>query len=515
MMSSGTEAQGAGKRSSRFHRGAQDLVAGVSVACVLVPQSLAYAQLAGMPAVRGLYAGAIAPLASAPFASSPYLQPGPTAVSALLTFGALAPLAVPGSGRFVALGILLALLVGLIRIGVSMLRLGSIVNLVSRPMLIGFVPAAGILIVASQIPAVGGLPAHGTTLHQAYFVLTHPSLWNLGAIAFAGATSTMIVVGRRVHGVFPGVLIAVVGALVCSEVLGYSGPVVGNVSAGLPPFSISMVWSDAPSLLVPAFVIAVIGFTEATAIARTYAAMDRRSWNPNREFLAQGIANVGSSFAGGFPVGASFSRSALSRLAGAKTSLSVAVTGATMLLFIPFAGILAPLPLSVLAATVIVAVAGLLRPAPLRRLLSLSRAQFAIAATTFIATIALAPHIVWAIVLGVCISIANHLIREIPLDIETRVEGRTLMIRPRGVIWFGSAPAVEQDLLDLLAEHPDADALEIDLGAIGRIDLSGVLAIRSLVQDAVAAGLTVRVTDPPPRAARLVNAVLSAPTDLG
>jgi SulP family sulfate permease len=500
---------------SGARRLAHDLVAGVSVASVLVPQSLAYAQLAGMPAVRGLYAAAAAPLAAAPLGSSPYLQPGPTAVAALLTFGALSPLAVPGSARFVALGILLALLVGLIRIAVAVLRLGSIVNLVSRPMLIGFVPAAGILIVASQIPAVCGLSAHGSTLRQAASVLAQPWAWNPEAVAFALGATALIVLGGRVHPLFPGILLAAGGAIALSELIAYSGPTVGKVEIGLPPFSASMLWGSTPSLLLPALVIAVVGFTEAAAIAQTYAVMDRRRWSPNREFLAQGTANLASSFAGGFPVGASFSRSALNRLAGARTTLSSAVTGASLLLFLPFAPVLAPLPLAVLGATVIVAVAGLLRPGPLRRLYALSRPQFAIAATTFAATLVLAPHVEWAIVLGVGISVANHLIREIPLDIETAVDGTALVIRPRGVIWFGSAPAVEQRLLRLLADHREARSLEIDLAAVGRIDLSGALAVRALARDAEAAGLAVRVTNPPPRAARLVSAVVSAPVDLG
>ena len=505
----------ADERRSALRRGAGDLIAGVSVAFVVVPQSLAYAQLAGMPPTRGLYAAALPPITAAPLASSPYLQTGPTAVSALLTFGALAPLAVPGSEGFVALGVLLALLVGLIRIATWALRLGAIVNLVSRPMMIGFIPGAAVLIVASQLPAVSGVSVTGSTFRKAYEVLAHPGLWDPVAIAFALATVAIGVLGRRVSRAFPGLLIAGVGAIVVSDLIDYSGPTVGSISVGLPPFSLDMVWSETPSLLLPAAIIAVIGFTEAAAIARTYAVVDRRDWSPNREFLAQGVANIASSVSGGFPVGASFSRSALNRMAGAKTALSAAVTGTIVLLFLPFASALAPLPLSVLGAIVIVAVANLLSPEPLRRLYRISRAQFAIAITTLIATLALEPHIEWAIVIGVCMSIANHLIREIPLEIESRVHERTLIIRPRGVIWFGSAPRVEQDLLALLAAHPDAEALEIDLAAIGRIDLSGVLAVRALVRDATAAGLTVRVLNPPARAARLVDAVLSAPADLG
>jgi MFS superfamily sulfate permease-like transporter len=138
-----------------------DVVAGLSVAVVLVPQSIAYAQLAGFPASRGLFAAAIPPLVAAPFASSPYLQPGPTAITALLTFSALTPLAEIGSAHYVELGLLLALLVGLIRVAVGVLRAGVLADLLSQPLLDGFVPAAAILIVCSQLPIAVGVDVHG------------------------------------------------------------------------------------------------------------------------------------------------------------------------------------------------------------------------------------------------------------------------------------------------------------------------------------------------------------------
>jgi SulP family sulfate permease len=158
----------------RFRLEPHDVLAAVSVALVLVPQSLAYAQLAGFPAYRGLYAAAIPPLVAAPFASSPYLQPGPTAVSALLTYGALATLAPLGSTRYVELGLLLALLVGVIRIAVGLLRTGVLAYLISEPLMVGFVPAAAIPIVASQLPLALGVHARGTNeLYRAGWSLEH------------------------------------------------------------------------------------------------------------------------------------------------------------------------------------------------------------------------------------------------------------------------------------------------------------------------------------------------------
>jgi sulfate permease, SulP family len=139
----------------------QDLVAGLSVALLLIPQSLAYAQLAGMPGYRGLFAAAIPPLVAAPIASSPYLQPGPTAVTALLTYSALSPLAPIGSAKYVELGLLLALMVGVIRIAVGLARAGVVAYLMSQPLLLGFVPAAAMIIVASQLPVALGVSTHG------------------------------------------------------------------------------------------------------------------------------------------------------------------------------------------------------------------------------------------------------------------------------------------------------------------------------------------------------------------
>ncbi len=208
----------------------RDVLAGISVALVLVPQSLAYAQLAGLPAVRGLFAAAMPPLAAAPFASSPYLQPGPTAVSALLTFGALSPLAPLGSTRYIELGPLLALLVGCIRVLVGLLHAGVLAYLMSQSLLTGFIPAAAILIVASQLPAALGTPARGhNMLWQAGWALGHP-----GRLARSTRSSSPLVSAvllcwaRRLHPLFPGVLLAVVAADPLRELAGYGGPEVGR-----------------------------------------------------------------------------------------------------------------------------------------------------------------------------------------------------------------------------------------------------------------------------------------------
>jgi sulfate permease, SulP family len=491
-----------------------DTVAGVSVALVLVPQSLAYAQLAGMPAVRGLYASALPPIGAAPFSSSPYLQPGPTAISALLTLGALAPLAVVGSPEYVALGLALALVVGVVRVLVGVCRLGVVAYLLSQPMLLGFVPAAGVLILASQFPvAVGAEPPAGGVLREAGWTLAHPTSWAGSAVALSLVTSALLVAGPRIHRLLPVVLFAVAIGIVSSELLGYEGSTVGPIAAGLPPISFDLPWRELPSLIAPGAVIALLGFAEAASIARAYATLDRRIWDPDREFVGQGAANIAAAFSGGFPVGASFSRSALNRLAGARTALSAVVTGLTVLVFLPAASVLSPLPLAVLATIVMVAVIGLVRVRPIFRLGRLSRAQFMVASVTFVLTLVSSPHVERAVVVGILLSVAVHLWRELALEIPAWTDGTTLHLRPRGVLWFGSAGRLEDTFVKLLAEHGDANRLHVHLDGLGRIDMTGALALRGLLQQAREASLDVELVDVRPRWKGLVANVISRAED--
>jgi SulP family sulfate permease len=487
-----------------------DVVAGISVAVVLVPQSIAYAQLAGFPASRGLFAAAIPALVAAPFASSPYLQPGPTAITALLTYGALRPLAPVGSAHYVELGLLLALLVGLIRVGVGLLRAGVVADLMSDPLLAGFVPAAAILIVCSQLPVALGVAVHGRNeLYRASLAIAHGGDWRLDAIVMSGCVAALLLLARRMHPLFPAVLVVTVGALLYSRFAGYGASTLGRFTPGWPPLTRSLPLDDLPSLIVPAFVIALLGFAEASSIARTYAALERSRWNADREFVSQGAANIGAGLFGGFPVGASFSRSALNRLAGAKTTLSGFITGLTVLAFLPLGFVLAPLPRAVLAAAVIVAVVPLIRIDQMVHIARLSRPQFAITLTAFVVTLALAPHVEWGIVAGLALSIAIHLKRELRLDLGAAVTGDVLELEPEGVLWFGNARSVHDRFLDLLATHPEALRLVVQLRHLGRIDLTGAMTLRAVISDARRAGLIVTVHGSPAHSARIVRRVLA------
>ena len=490
------------------HLRAGDVVAGASVALVLLPQSLAYAQLAGLPAYRGLYAAAVAPIAAAFFASSAYLQPGPTAVTSLLTFGALTPLAHVEGHRFVELALLLAVLVGAVRIVVGLVRAGVVAYLMSHSVLAGFVPAAAIVIIGSQLPLALGTSAHSaSSFREAASPLVHPDRWRWETIVLSLVVAAVLLVGRRLHPLFPAVLVAVALAIGYGAVVD-AGAHAGGGGAGFPPLSFSLPWGSTPHLVLPALVIALVGFAEAGSIARMFAAQDRTSWNASREFVAQGAANVAAGFFGGMPVGASFTRSSLNRLAGAETAVSAVVAGLIVLALLPAVGFLSHLPQAALAVIVIVSVAPLVRIRDLRALLGYSRIQFAAAAATFVATIAFAPHVERGVIVGVVAAFAIHVWKEFDVDIRSRSEGDVVYLQPLGVLWFASAHRIDGELLRLLRDHPHARRVVVDMRGLGRTDITGALALRGLLLDAEAAGLEVRVEGVHPRVRPFVARVL-------
>ncbi len=495
-----------GKRS-------RDLIAGVSVALILVPQALAYAVIAGVPPHVGLLAAGLPTIAAAPFASSRYLQTGPVAMTALLTFGALSTMSTPFTERYVALAALLAIVVGLIRVAIGVTRSGWIAHFMSKPVMTGFTVGATALIAASQIPTLLGVEADGTGLiADAWQAATGPASWSWSSILFGLGTIAVILASRKLGPRFPGVLIAVVAATAVSAAIGYDGQIVGTIPGGLPGLTLDLPWSNVGSLILPGLVIALIGFTEAAAIANIFAAEDRETWNPSREFISQGAANIASGLAGGFPVGGSFSRSSINRLAGARTRWSGAVTGLTVLAFIPFSTLLEPLPTATLAAIVITAVARLIRPQDVVHIWRRSHPQGGVASATLAATLILSPRIDLAVLVGIALAIVVHLGRERRLDIEVEVSDDTLRIAPTGVVYFGSTPHLTDRLINELAEQPEVKRLIIDMSGVGRIDYTGGNALSTVITDARAAGLEIDLIHVPPHARRIVNGVLA---DLG
>lgn len=486
-----------------------DVLAGVSVALILVPQSMAYAELAGLPPHHGLYAATFPLIAAAFLASSPYLQTGPVALTGLLTFGALVRMAPAGTAEYAALAALLALVVGVARIAVSLLKSGWVVYLMSHSMMTGFLSAAAILILSSQLPGALGtpVPVDEGVLQRAWFAVSNPGSWEWTAVALSAFTIATVVGAARIHPLVPGVLAAAAVGLAFSVVTGYQGQTVGPIPAGLPPFSLDLPWSRLPSLIVPGFVISVIGFAEGVSISRLFASEERQHWDADREFLSKGLACIVAAFTAGLPVGGSLSRTSVNRLAGARTRWSGLITGVTVLCFLPIAPAMSALPKAVLSGIVIAAIWKLIRPREVLRIWRVSRPQAVVGWTTFVATLALSPHIDRAVLIGIALSAAVHLWRELTPHVTAERVGDTLIVEPSGVLWFASAPAMEDLLFERVAEEPDVAKVVIRCGGLGRIDLTGAYTFAETIEHAEGAGLEMTLEDVPDHAVRLFRAV--------
>jgi sulfate permease, SulP family len=488
-----------------------DAFAGVSIALLLIPQSLAYARIAGVPGHIGLYAAALPPIAASFFASSPYVQTGPVAVTALLTAGVLAGLAPVDTPRYIALAAGLALMVGLMRLAIGLLRMGRVVYMMSEPVLRGFTSGAALIILFSQVPALVGVHESQAPLRSFVDLFLQWRLWDMETLAISAVTFAIIIGSRKIHPLIPWAVIVTVGGILYSRVHGYDGAIVGNVPEGFFPLTLDLPWRSMPDLLLPGLVIALVGFAEVASIARTFAARERQHWEPDRDFISQGAANLAAAVSGGMPVGGSFSRSGLGHMLGVRTPRSGLVTGLTVLLFLPFASVLSPLPAAVLSALVVAGVVPLIRIRPILNMWSLSRPQFLVAASTLLLTLTLAPRVDQAVIIGVLVAVAVHLWREFDLKVVSWVEHDELHVRPEGVLWFGSAEMLQQDVLELVAENPQAARLVLHMQRVGRVDLTASLALEALIEQAQEAGIEPEIRQAHPITAKALHRVLTRP----
>ncbi len=454
-----------------------DALAGFSVALVLIPQSLAYAQIAEMPVVTGLFASALPLIAAAPLGSSPYLQTGPVALTSLLTLAAL-----QGAGfaaedpNYVALGSLLALIVGAFRLLLGLIRGGWAAYLIASPVMQGFTSAAALIIISSQLPKALGtndVVPDGSTVGKALWTVANPGQWSPVAIGISAMTLALMLGGRRLHRLFPGVAIAVIAGLVLSRLLDNPGSVVGQpigIPQGLPSLSLDLPWSSLGTLLISGIVIALVGFAEPSAIARLFASEDGVPWNANKELIGSGFGNLASALSGAFPVGGSFSRSSVNRLAGAESRWSGGFTGLVVLAFLPFAGVLNPLPQAVLGAIVVGAVLGLLKPRVMLTMHRHSKLDALLAWSTFVAALVLAPNVQYAVLIGVALSGLVHLLR--PLRLQTpETSGAATVVRPEGLLWLGSYRRFDDLLTEFTTVHAGDDVV-VDLGPDPALDPS-------------------------------------------
>jgi SulP family sulfate permease len=467
-----------------------EIAAALTVAVVMVPQSVAYAQLAGMPLVTGLYATFLPALVAVLFSSSTRLSVGPSALSAVLVGASLVGLAEPGTTQWVALAVWLALLSGALQIAVGATGSAWALNLVSSPVLTGFSQAAAVLIITSQLPALLGLQVAWKE------VLTAPR-FDAEAMGYGLASLALFEIGKRKLPRVPMVLLvlAVAGALSWWSGYPARGAVIGNLPAGLPAFYLPGLpqWGTLGALLAPAVVIALVSSLEMASSAKIESQRDGKRWDANQDLIGQGAGKLASALCGSFPTSTSFSRSAITLYAGARTGwATVAATGVVLIVLLFLTPALSPVPSAVLAAVVVTAVAGLLKPRSLAVLWKIDRVEAVTAGVTFAVTLLTAPRIYWGVLAGVLMGLAHFLyhrlhprIIEVGLHPDGSLRDRhlwklaplapqTYALRMDGELDFASASSFERAIVEHLAQEPGVRHVCLFAQPINRVDATGV-----------------------------------------
>ncbi len=406
-----------------------DMIAAVIVTIMLIPQSLAYALLAGLPAQAGIYASIAPIILYAIFGTSRALAVGPVAVVSLLTASAVGQVADQGTAGYAVAALTLAFLSGGFLVLLGVFRLGFLANFLSHPVIAGFITASGILIATSQLKHILGVSAHGHTLPQmlgSIFAHLDQVNWitlviGVAATAFLFWVRKNLKPALRRMGLSPlmadvltkaGPVAAVVVTTLAVWALGLDARgvrIVGEVPQGLPPLTLP---AFAPNLLgallVPAILISIIGFVESISVAQTLAAKKRQRIDPDQELIGLGAANLGAAFTGGYPVTGGFARSVVNFDAGAETPAAGAFTALGLLFASLF---LTPLvhylPTATLAATIIVAVLSLVDLSILQKTWGYSRADFTAVAATIVLTLLMGVET--GVASGVAISVLLHL----------------------------------------------------------------------------------------------------------
>lgn len=489
--------------ASSFRR---DVWAGITVGFVLVPQAIAYAKLAGMPPQTGLYAALLPAVIGILWGSSALLAVGPVALSSLLVFGSLSPLATSGSGEWVALAIWLSLYSGVIQFFLGTFRLGEIANLVSQPVLTGFINAAAIIILISQLPDLFGLPDFfsGNFANEIDRLVTIPSTTLLVTTAFGVGALALLIGFKRFLPRFPGILLVAIIGIAASWMIdyaGYGGAIVGSIPAGLPPLVLppAIPFDSHRQLWPAALILALISFTEAMSSCRVLARKQQQPWDKNQELIGQGLAKVTSGFSGAFPVSGSFSRSALNLYAGAASAWSTLIAALCVLLNLLFlTDVIYYLPMSVLAAMIMVPVFGLLDFHAFRRLFFVSRDDGAVAIVTFVVTLLSMPYLHWGVFAGIVLTMVSYLYRrshprivEVSQHHDGTLRDRSrfdlpplapdlLAVRMDSALNFLTASMLERFITERCDGNRHIRRILLCAGSVNDIDVTGIDMLQSL-----------------------------------
>lgn len=512
---------------------AGDAVAALIVTLMLIPQSLAYALLAGLPAEVGLYASVAPLLLYAVFGTSRALAVGPAAVTSLMTAAAIGQLAAAGTPAYWAAALTLAFLSGAMLLAMGLLRLGFLANFLSHPVISGFITASALLITASQLKTLLGVRAEGHNLLDLLLALGRqlPNTHLLTLVLGLATTAFLFWVRQGLKplllrlGVAPRVADMLtkagpVAAITVTTMLAWAFDwqargvkVVGHIPQGLPPFTLPL-WDLAlwQQLAVPALLLSVVGFVESVSVGQTLAAKRRQRIVPDQELVALGASNLSAAFTGGLPVTGGFSRSVVNFDAGAQTPAAGVFTAAGILLAtLVLTPALYHLPQATLAATIIVAVLSLVDLTTLRRTWIYAKPDFIAVAATLLATLGLGVET--GLVVGVSVSLALFLHRTSRPHIATvglvpgtehfrnvqrhavEVDPAILSLRVDESLYFANARSLEDCVNDAVAARPALRHVVLQCSAINAIDASALESLEAIAHRLRDAGLRLHLSE--------------------
>lgn len=480
-----------------------DAAAGLTGAVIVLPQAIAFASIAGLPPQYGLYAAMVPVIIAALWGSSRHLVSGPTTALSIVVFASVSPLASPGSEAYIGLVLTLTLLVGLIQLAMGLVRLGSLVNFISHTVILGFTAGAACLIAASQIGNFLGVAVpRGLHFHEVLlYAAEHVGETHLWVVVVGLVTLLTGLLTRRYLPRVPYMILAmVVGGLLAyllERLLGAERTAIttiGALQASLPPLSMpDLSYTAIQAMLFPAFIIAVLGLTEAVAIARSIATQSGQRIDSNQEFIGQGLANVAGSFFSAYPSSGSFNRSGANFAAGARTPLAAALSAVFLLVIAVFAAPLAAhLPIAAMAAILFIVAWALVDFKHIGQILQRHPRERIVLVITFFGTLV---DLEKGLFLGVLTSLVFYLYRTSQPSIEERTPPtaeldnprrklihatadaptcpQVAMLRVQGSIYFGAVDHVRQRLHAVDARHPQKKWLLLIARSVNFIDLAG------------------------------------------
>ncbi len=495
-----------------------DLLSALIVTAMLVPQGMAYALLAGLPTIYGLYASTVPAIVYALFGTSRHMPVGPPALMALLTFTSVSALAEPGTGEYISLALLLALMVGALQLALGLLKMGFVTNFIPRPVLSGFIYASAIIIMLSQVKYLLGIPVstHSSTVSTVLEIGRSIGETNPVTLAVGVSAIVALVFFAKVLPRLPGALIVVAASTLVVYVLGLDErgvSIVSNVPGGLPSLSVPEPDLGSFNVLLPAaLIVAFVGFVESVSVAKAIAAKEKYKIDSNQELRALGLANVSAAFFSGFPVAGSFSRTAVQYQSGGRTQLASIVTALLILATLIF---LTPLfyylPNAALAAVIVVAVYNLLDFEEARRTFKIRKIDGLTLLLTFAVTLlvgveqGIVTGVVFALVMFVRRTAYPHIAelgyveeKEAFLGLESYPEGKTypeaMIIRFDASFYYANVPFLEEWLIQEVADRPRLKWIVIDCRGVNSIDVTAVEGLEDLVSEYRSSGIEIVFT---------------------